>query len=259
MLKNIYYKIFKPILNYFGLILLKINSDVSARKKGLHANVGCGSYEIDGFISVDYYSKSYYTNKKFERVHYDMRNDTLPFEDNSLDTIYCSHVIEHVETEHVKKFFSESLRVLKPGGVLRIVCPDTEYLYEQLINHPEYFSWHPLYKSSISGSATNCFIDEVATPKIKLENFGLSMDISKYNYDELVEELRKDLIFDENRIGQHINNWDFKRIFETGIKVGFFSINKSRYQGSFCSVFRGRDIDLTHPEMSLYIDLQKKV
>ena len=258
MLKKIYNNIFKPVLSYFGLLLLKIKSDVVARKKGLHANIGCGSYEINGFLSVDYYSKAYYSSKKFDRIHYDMRNDALPFKDSSLDSIYCSHVIEHVETEYVINFFNECQRVLKQGGVLRVVCPDTEYLYEQLINHPEYFSWHPLYNSSKSGAATKCFVDEVATPKIKLENFGLSMDISKYNYEELVEELRKELIFDESRIGQHINNWDFKRILETGKNAGFFSINKSRYQGSFCSALRGLDIDLTHPQMSLYVDLQKK-
>ena len=177
MIKKIYYKIFKPILSYFGLILLKINSDVSARNEGLHANIGCGSYVIDGFISVDYYSKGYYSSEKFDRVHYDMRNDPLPFENASLDTIYCSHVIEHVETEHVNNFLKESLRVLKPGGVLRVVCPDSKYLYEQLMNHPEYFSWHPFYDSSKSRSAIKCFIDEVASSKNELENFGLSMDI----------------------------------------------------------------------------------
>ena len=53
----------------------------------------------------------------------------MPFEDDSVDTIYCSHVIEHIETEYVEMFFKESFRVLKLGGVLRIVCPDVEYLY----------------------------------------------------------------------------------------------------------------------------------
>ena len=42
-----------------------------------------------------------------------MSKDILPYENNILDTIYCSYVVEHVETKHVIKFISESFKTLK--------------------------------------------------------------------------------------------------------------------------------------------------
>ena len=37
----------------------------------------------------------------------------LPFENNSVDNIYISHVIEHIENEHIQNLFIECFRVLK--------------------------------------------------------------------------------------------------------------------------------------------------
>ncbi|MEQ8905884.1 class I SAM-dependent methyltransferase [Ekhidna sp.] len=39
---------------------------------------------------------------------------TIPFEDNSIDIIFCNHVLEHVDDD--KKALSEIRRVLKPNG-----------------------------------------------------------------------------------------------------------------------------------------------
>ena len=243
------------ILKSNGLKIIKDTANIQARLGGVHANIGCGSYLIRGFINVDYFSERYYGDGKFNRIHYDMRSDILPFDDNSLDTIFCSHVIEHIETEHVIKFIEESYRVLKAGGVLRITCPDPEYLYFQLQNHPEYFSWHPLYKSK--SDALLCFVDEVATPKIKLDNFGLDGKVDKYSYEELLIELRQGLFFNQETPQEHINNWDFKRLNEIAKSIGYTVAEKSRYQGSFCAALRGNDMDLCNPAMSLYVDIMK--
>lgn len=110
------------------------------KRDGLNLNIGCGNYEIKGFVSVDYFTEHYYRKNKFRRVHYDMRNDDLPFSDASVDTIYCSHVIEHIERRYVRRFFIEALRCLKPGGTLRIACPNAAFLYYQMRNYPSYFS-----------------------------------------------------------------------------------------------------------------------
>ena len=74
-------------------------------------------------------------------VHYDIRSDALPYDDETVSNVYASHVIEHVESEHVERFLVEAHRVLKPGGVLRIACPDARFLYEVSSFENDYWKW----------------------------------------------------------------------------------------------------------------------
>lgn len=50
----------------------------------------------------------------------------LPFTDSSLDAIYASHVLEHLPRSRVPSLLNECRRVIKPGGILRLVVPDLE-------------------------------------------------------------------------------------------------------------------------------------
>lgn len=59
--------------------------------------------------------------------HLDYKDITkLPFDDNSVDLIYSSHVLEYFDREEVLTVLSEWKRVLKKGGILRIAVPDFE-------------------------------------------------------------------------------------------------------------------------------------
>jgi len=57
----------------------------------------------------------------------DIRRE-LPDDDNSVDYIYCSHVLEHFELWEQEFILREVYRILKVGGVIRIVVPDLEKL-----------------------------------------------------------------------------------------------------------------------------------
>ena len=48
----------------------------------------------------------------------------LPYEDGSVDLIYASHVIEYFDRDEVKDVLNEWIRVLKPGGKLRLAVPN---------------------------------------------------------------------------------------------------------------------------------------
>jgi len=52
----------------------------------------------------------------------------LNFGDASIDVLFTEHVIEHVDLAGALQFLKEANRVLKHGGVLRIVCPTIERL-----------------------------------------------------------------------------------------------------------------------------------
>jgi SAM-dependent methyltransferase len=57
----------------------------------------------------------------------------LPFADASIDVVYHSHMLEHLDRPRVPGFLAEVRRVLKPGGVHRIVVPDLEQLARQYL------------------------------------------------------------------------------------------------------------------------------
>ena len=59
----------------------------------------------------------------------------LPFDDNQFDAVYHSHVLEHLEPADGEKLLSECYRVLRPGGVLRIVVPNLEQIATLYLNY----------------------------------------------------------------------------------------------------------------------------
>ncbi len=48
----------------------------------------------------------------------------IPYPDASVACIYSSHTFEHFSYEESRAVARECFRVLKPGGILRIVVPD---------------------------------------------------------------------------------------------------------------------------------------
>jgi len=61
----------------------------------------------------------------------------LPIEDNSVDNLYCSHVLEHLSFQDFHHALKESYRVLKPNGVFRLVMPDLRPLVERYVKSEE--------------------------------------------------------------------------------------------------------------------------
>lgn len=59
----------------------------------------------------------------------------VPFPDNSVDAVYHSHILEHLDRPIGQLFLREVHRVLKPGGIHRIVVPDLERACRDLLDH----------------------------------------------------------------------------------------------------------------------------
>ncbi len=59
---------------------------------------------------------------QFDIRECDLERDAFPFESDSLDIVFSKSVIEHVE--NADNFLSETNRVLKPGGLAILMCPD---------------------------------------------------------------------------------------------------------------------------------------
>ncbi len=102
-----------------------LNSIVSRFSFGL---IGI-AYKFSG--SKDHYSKKEYCEilRNHEFVFYDLKYG-LPFNDNSIDFIYTSHLLEHMFYDEAVELLIEAHRVLKNVGVIRINVPDLDYVIE---------------------------------------------------------------------------------------------------------------------------------
>jgi len=93
-------------------------------------NIGCGTDYKDGWINIDNNSDN---NIEKLDLNWDMRNP-LPFKDNSADFVFNEHFIEHLTPEESRLIIKDLMRVLKPGGVLRIATPDLRYVVEKYLH-----------------------------------------------------------------------------------------------------------------------------
>jgi len=61
----------------------------------------------------------------------------IPAADGTVDMVYHSHLLEHLDREIAESFLSEIHRVLKPGGIVRVVVPDLELYVRKYLNSLE--------------------------------------------------------------------------------------------------------------------------
>ena len=66
---------------------------------------------------------------------------TWPWEDNSIDEVHCSHMLEHLTGAERVHFFNELYRVLKPGAPARIITP--HWSHERAYGDPTH-QWPPV-------------------------------------------------------------------------------------------------------------------
>ena len=87
--------------------------------KSSYLNLGCGKRFHPAWENLDFSSRTPGVRT------YDLRKG-IPFPEASFNVVYHSHVLEHLPKQVVPGFLRECHRVLRSGGVIRIVVPDLE-------------------------------------------------------------------------------------------------------------------------------------
>lgn len=93
------------------------------RRSRLH--VGSGGHRIEGWINLDIDAAG----------GVDLVADAtrpLPLRSQSLDLIHSEDVIEHLHQDAGRAFLRDCYRVLKEGGVMRLVTPDLQLLIRRI-------------------------------------------------------------------------------------------------------------------------------
>ena len=96
-------------------------------------NLGCGDKILSGYVNVDVAESR--AGRKPD-VLCDLRR-LEPFETDSIDEILSVHVIEHFWRWEVADVLREWLRVLKPGGVMILECPNLATACAELLADPD--------------------------------------------------------------------------------------------------------------------------
>lgn len=83
-----------------------------------------------GWINTDIIDLSQFASiHRYKFIQVDVRQK-LMFQDNSVDLIYTSHMIEHLTQDEGFFFLRECRRILKPNGTIRIAVPDAAKLIQ---------------------------------------------------------------------------------------------------------------------------------
>jgi SAM-dependent methyltransferase len=92
----------------------------------------------------------------------------IPFPDNSIDAVYHSHFLEHLDRRDAPRFLADVCRVLRPGGIHRIVVPD----WEQICR--EYVHLVDLGGDSDQAQRHDSYISGMIEQMVRVEAFGTS-------------------------------------------------------------------------------------
>lgn len=100
-------------------------------------DLGCGQNKQEGYLGVDIWEGA-------DIVH-DLTITPYPFEDESVESIWCSHFFEHLTGAQRIAFMDECHRILKPGAQMVIIVPHWSSM--RAIQDPTH-QWPPVCETS---------------------------------------------------------------------------------------------------------------
>lgn len=170
----------------------------------LIANIGCGQTLIEGAINIDNSfsvrvaripvirsivklltgrdQAKYIDFAREHNITYG-RAEKLPFNGESVDIIYSSHMIEHLDENQMDLFLKECNRCLKTGGVLRLVAPDLDIYFQKYNDNRDAVSFA---KSTLFYRTTGQRFKE----KLRMAFSGDREHKIMYNSDTLIKLLQ---------------------------------------------------------------------
>jgi len=99
-------------------------------------DLGCGKNKQPGFIGIDSIAfdgvdkvmslaerEPYKPGEDFYKVWNNPKFKPWPWEDGSVNEVYCSHFLEHLDAKERIHFFNELYRILQKDGKATIVTP----------------------------------------------------------------------------------------------------------------------------------------
>jgi SAM-dependent methyltransferase len=199
--------------------------------------------------------RAYYNSLPDNIIAHDLRKG-IPSETNSVDVVYHSHIFEHIPKNNALPFLRDIYRVLKKGGIQRIVIPDMEILCNELIEHikfcdkQNYLTNHELAKH-------DNFIDNIIGQCMQEESTGTGRQ-------KKIRRIIENLIFGNAKKRGHTHLWMYDRInLELLLRqTGFVNIKKFAFNNSDIRKWNEYGLDRNedgtqHKKRSLFLEATK--
>lgn len=115
----------RKVLTFYWI---KKSTQAFKKEKDIPANlhIGAGYRSIEGWLNTDYQ----YSNNS--NIYFLDATKEFPFATSKFEFVFSEHMIEHISRPEAAFMLTEVYRVLKPGGVLRIVTRDLKFFISQI-------------------------------------------------------------------------------------------------------------------------------
>lgn len=127
------------------------------QRSGIRINIGCGPSPTPGWLNYDnslsvrlakhpvftsILERLGFLNQKnlevisvakSQGIQWADAATQIRLPDNSVEVLYSSHMLEHLDRNSTQRFLSEAYRVLIPGGIIRICVPDLRKMADRYL------------------------------------------------------------------------------------------------------------------------------
>lgn len=111
-----------------------IESTLNKKSDKIKLNLGSFTVMEKDYINIDIIDLTFYAREKgYEFKNWDIRRG-LPYDNNSVEKINMSHLIEHIQRKEGKKLLRECYRVLEPNGKVMVTFPDLEKMTKKYLD-----------------------------------------------------------------------------------------------------------------------------
>jgi hypothetical protein len=176
----------------------------------------------------------------------------IPYPGNSADAVYHSHFLEHLDRDAAHAFLVEVMRVLKPGGIQRIVVPDMEVNCRSYLAHLD---------ACVAGggdrSAHDGYVGLLIEQSVRKEADGTSRQ-------GLLRRKIENLTLGDARARGETHQWMYDRVNLTAAleQLGYCDVTVRSYRDSAIGNWDSYGLDLNEDRTeylpgSLYVEARK--